>query len=368
MGRWPAPLLADYRVEVRTRVGGLNNARCRFDGGVIEAEFTRTLDDTSSAWVTVTAPTENDGCRDCRPVEWADELVFWRGDNPQPAWIGPIVSLTDTGAEFTIRAIDRSGLVGDRTASRNHPALGGALVDPGDLASWMLDEIDAQGPLGLEWHLHRDAAVGPVPAEVVAGDLLWDAFTDLAADAVDWTVVGPELHLGVPTMLHGTLPTLDTSKDWTEATATVERDAMGYASHVEVVGAAGVRAVYAGPAGPAARVYRPLRIVREGLTSQARAERMAQDLWADAQDPQLLIATGSASLSADCPITVEDLIPGRLLTVYRPGGVLPVAQQQRLVGCTVRCGSIVAGAGWALGELAVSIDLEPAAARQPVTA
>lgn len=359
---WAPPTAASYRIEVRGRAGG-RLAGCSLTEGDIQAEFTRTTDTVSEASVRVNAARVLDGCATCRPTPWDDELVFWRDNNPQPAWIGPVVSVSDEAGDLIIRAQDRMGNLGDRDAADDHPALRAGetpTVEPLQLVRWIVEQAGRRQSLGLAVVGYPTAAAGLVTAAVAAGDRLEPVLRALAENDIDWTVVGPTLHVGVPTVALPALPALSVSRHWTGGGegASLELSGVAQASHVVVQAAGGLRVVY--PAGPpVAGTYRPLYALREEMTSRAEAERLARDLWADAQEPAVTISTGSSSLSIDAPLAVEDLIPGRVITVHYDVGVLEAAQAQRLTGVTVTIGATVAGRSWDLAEQAVAVELQP---------
>lgn len=359
----PHPLEAEYRVEVRDR-SGQPNSRCQFVEGAITAGFSRLLDDTSTAYVTVQIPEENEPCADCIPRAWDDLLVFYRADNPEPIWRGPVVSWTYSRSELTINAADGTAELGDRRAVVDHPALAAGTtptVHPLDLVAWIFEQANIVTPLPLMlmrpvWPLN----IPLVTAEIAAGDLLADALDQLSRDWIDWTVAGNRLWYGAPTILLPELPMLDTSTSWMTEAPQIVHDGLSVASEVEVIGAGGVLARY--PTTNRATVYRPLRLVRENLTSQAQAEQLARDVWADSQTPQVLINT-NGTLSPECPIAPEDLIPGRAVTVAHEYGGRHALYQQRIASLDVTIGAVADTGGWALAETAVEVQLQPAKLR-----
>ena len=356
------PTTATYRIEVRNRETGQINPTCRFVEGLIEAEFGAVLDDISSAFVTITAPENNDGVAGAQLTEWVDELVFYRDRNPEPVWVGPIVGSTESMSELTIRAVDRLGNIGDRRAPINHPAFAreDPTVDPHDLALWILTAAEQQAPLGLTLIDPPYATSAPlVTAEIVAGDLLFDALTNLAEDSIDFTVVGPRLYFGAPTITVPDLPQLDTRIHWLEDGAAIDSSAMNMATEIEVVGVGGAVA-YWPPVPASSFLFRPLRLVRENITSVAQLERIARDAWASAQAPSVTVLT-DPSLSPDAPVAVEDLIPGRMLTIHHLRGERELYARQRLVAVTTSVQTVVGErGGWALAETSVQVELEPA--------
>lgn len=362
---WAAPTLATYRIEVRNIRTGLVKQGCLLVDGMISAEYGRTLDDGSSASVTVTAPDSNPGCVECVPAMWEDELVFFRDTNPEPVWQGPIVSVSDSVSELTILAVDRSANFGDRRATITHPAFAEDAVpsvNPLDLVRWIIDQAELVGGLGLRV---MRPAVGQVPlvtAQIAAGDLLFDALSDLAGDTIDWAVVGTRFYFGCPTVTLPPLPTLDTRLHWSENGASIERDGRAIAHEVEVIGGAGRTVRYAGPSSRLPGSYRPLRLIRERLTSEAHLRQIAKDVWAESQVPTVIVMA-DPSLSPDAPVAVEDLIPGRVISVFHDRGSRSVRAMQRLTAVTVSVSSGVDHGGWALMERAVNVELEPALRR-----
>ena len=357
------PTTATYRIEVRNRATGQINPTCRFVEGLIEAEFGAVLDDISSAFVTVTAPADNAGVAGAQLVEWVDELVFYRDNNPEPVWVGPIVGTAESMSELTIRAVDRLGNMGDRRAPINHPAFAREVpsVDPHDVALWLLTAAEQQGPLGLTLVDPPFATqAGLVTAEIVAGDLLWDALTGLAEDSIDFTAVGQRLFFGAPTITLPDLPQLDTRMHWLEDGAAIDTDGRNMATEVEVIGGGGAVAYWPVEAAPVSFLFRPLRLVRENITSVAQLERIARDAWASAQQASVTVLT-DPSLSPDAPVAVEDLIPGRMVTVHHQRVDRQVYARQRLVASTITVQTKVSDReGWALAETAVQVELEPA--------
>lgn len=359
----PTPTTATYRIEVRNRLTGQLNPTCRFVEGLIEAEFGAVLDDISTAYVTITAPSDNDGVAGAQLTEWVDELVFYREGNPEPVWLGPIVGSSESMSELTIRAVDRLGSIGDRRSPISHPALGRSAptVDPHDLALWLLSAAEQQGPLGLRLIDPPYASTPPlVTADIAAGDLLWDALRDLADSAIDFTVMGPRLYFGAPTIQLTDLPQLDTRLHWLEDGAAIETDARNMATEIEVLGGGGAVAYWPVYPDPVSPLFRPLRLIRENVTSEAELERIARDAWAQSQSPTTTVLT-DPSLSPEAPVAVEDLIPGRLVTVHHLRGERELFIRQRLVASTVSVQTIVGDSGgWALAEMSVQVELEPA--------
>lgn len=365
---WAPPTEARYRIEIRSRQTGARRAGCSITAGAVEAEWRRTTDTTSDASVKINAANLLDGCADCRPVEWDDELVFYRDDDPTPAWgPGPIVSMTDEAGDLTIRAVDRSANIGDREAAADHPAIRAGdtpTVQPLDLIRWIVEQASRRDPVGLRVVGYPSDHVGLVTAKIAAGDPLGAVLSQLGEGDVDWTVVGPTMHVGLPTVTLPALPVLSCASHWADggAGASLDRSGVAVCSHVIVHAAGGVRVIF--PADPQPeRTYRPLRVVRELMTSRPEVERYAAETWADAQEPQVTISTGSSSLASSSPVTVQDLIPGRVVTVAYDVGVLRSAAAQRLSSVTVRIGSVVDGDGWALAEQSVSVEFQPAKRR-----
>ena len=361
------PTTATYRIEVRNRLTGQINPTCRFVEGLIEAEFGAVLDDISTAFVTVTAPAENDGVAGAVLTEWVDELVFYRDGNPEPVWIGPIVGTAESLSEFTVRAVDRLGNMGDRRAPISHPAsrLSIPTVDPHDAALWLLTAAEQQGELGLRLIDPPYATTASlISVEVTAGDLLFDALTDLARDSIDFTVVGPRLYFGAPTITLTDLPQLDTRLHWLEDGAAIDTDARSAATEVEVIGGGGAVGYWPPDPEPASFLFRPVRLVRENITSVAQLQRIARDAYAAARETVVTVLT-DPSLSPEAPVAVEDLIPGRVLTIHHQRGERELYARQRLVATTVGIQTVVDGHGWALAEMSVQIELEPAVRQLP---
>jgi hypothetical protein len=359
------PLDADYRIELRDRWTGQPHSRCLLIEGEITGLWTRTPDAVSNAYVTVGVPDENSGCADCVPRPWEDLLCFYRGVNPEPVWRGPVVSWSASRNALTINAIDGMGEIGDRRATADHPALTHGTtptVHPLDLLAWVIEQANAVTPLPIVpmtpvWPLN----VPLVTAEIKAGDLLSGVLDDLSRDWIDWTAAGNRLWYGAPTILLPELPPLDTDTSWQNEPPEIITDGIAQATDVEVVGAVGIVGRYPQRL-DRSTFHRPLRLVRENLTSQQQADELARDVWADSQAPQVLIST-TGSLSPDCPVAPEDMIPGRTVNVTHRRAGTTRGYQQRIAGVSVSIGSIGAGSGWALAELSVQIDLQPAKLR-----
>lgn len=319
---------------------------CRFDER-FSGSFTRVLDRTSGATLTLT-----DACCACVPVPWAHEIGFYRSGQTSPVWQGPVDSVTDTGREIAVTALDKSAYWYKRNTSADL-SHAGAAVDAATLFSELVAQAEAGSPTGLLFVPSGPTGVmvtRVVPINQKIGPIL----DDLSNGAIDWTVVGLQAFAGGATVKAGGALVLATSDDWDpDELPEVVTDGHSQITRVVLHAQGDIVSIY--PPGPA--VADPdFGIIEEEISkiqipSQAEADAYAKSYYERHQGPQVHISTARSAVSKRFPYEMADLIPGRLFNVLVNTSCVEQLLTLRLSQTTT---TIVDG-----HEESVKIDLQP---------
>ena len=183
--------------------------------------------------------------------------------------------------------------------------------------------------------------------DLIIGQIL----RQISRAVVDWSVVGRRLYVGALVVPVTAVPLLGVDH-WVDQGPTVERDGDGVVSQVIVRAANGVRATWPIAPAPGFAGLRDRVVSEPGITDPELALARAQTLFERWSTSSFSVVTGQSSLGPQAPVTVHDLVPGRVVNVAIPDSCLgSVVTPLRVTKTTVR---IEDG-----HEVAVLVDLQP---------
>lgn len=318
---------ATYEVAVQDRSTGAVLGGCRFTEGT--ASFNRGLNIISQAEIT----TPSRGCEcECIPEDRSAELAFYRSDQPEePVWVGPITRVVDDPAANTIRiaAFDRLYWAEGAPASRDIVYSAPNEIDIVELFDQLMTEaVNYEDPVIDRYFGGKFGALPPLGGLLVESSLqqnesVWSVIAGLSKSALDFTMVGPHLYWGSPTIpIERGSPI--TSDAW-ETPPIIDRDFGSVGSRVIVTIGGGLKGIYpplTETETATAGGKRTLFVADTSLNTQAEADAKAKDVYDQNSAPVDFVITGDGSLSSRFPGTVADLVPGRLYPVTAFGQCL----------------------------------------------
>jgi hypothetical protein len=324
----------DYQVAIYDREGEAQRGEVEPS----EVTWTRVLDDTSEAQVTV--PYAGIDC--CQLLgdtrTWCNTLVISRdGDR---VWEGPITRISYTDEETVISARDVSQWL-FRRKIRELLAFTAPQQDLAYIAEALIQHGLAPDDPNVLPYLHVLPS-GIVGARSYAADsgYVLDALRELGRTGVDWTALGRRIIISGEQPL-GRLATLS-DEDFLGQLTIVE-DGLAAATDATVIGK-GVRG-HAGGMG-ACGLLEVLVTEEEILdTSSAQAEAQAI-VNAGYPSPIYLEVPDGVQLASDAPVSISDLIPGVVIPVASERTCRTVAADLRLLKVTA---SFTADAGERVG-------------------
>lgn len=296
-----------------------------------DAQLQYRLDRTAPADVVV--PLDAPGCDSLSPTKWVDELVAYRIGDTRPGstdnlgrWVGPLANWrVDYDAnQLLLTFVDRSRWPFKALATRNIVVNGTveecwqALIDDAELSNVSGLDMSPTSPTGGTWEL-RVEKDSPLEPHLLA----------LSDAALDWTVFGATALVGGTTVPTAPFATLDLAEHWETRAAVIEERGEALTTQVVVHGAGGVIGRW--PANPTVGRAGSHRksITDVTVESDIAATERAKTLYELAQ-ATLLLYPGQGSLGRNSPITVGDLIPGRIFELADPSGVISIGQLGRL--------------------------------------
>lgn len=321
-----------YRVEIRDKDTGEIVDGCDLKNQIVKGSFNRTLDGISEAELLVTLPQDNcksSGHCDCAVTERQHELAITRLDRPnEPAWVGPITRTVDDPFQGNIayRAKDRLFWAEGAQALRALAHEAPNEVDIVQVFRELLDLIDAYQDTGLDSYFEGRFGQLPPLGELLVeigiepGDSLYSSMLGLAKNSLDWTVVGPHLYWGSPTIPVKDGPTI--TPIHFSSPPIIDRDANNTTSQVVVTGAGGIRGVFPEVDTDTGRGRRSLFVSDNTLNTQTEANALAQTIYEQNSQPNDFIITGDGSVSDSFPLPLHELIPGRLFPIRAEGQCL----------------------------------------------
>jgi len=354
---------ATYRIEVLHRVSGRRVAGCFFTSGNITANFNRVFNAKSTASLVLlnsnsgglcTGCTPN-GCP-CIPKKRKHELAFYRNDEKDPVWIGPVTGTTvdGTNGALTIRAEDRTYWWEGAPAQRG--IVGNYTID--ELFRRYTDQAEEYQPSGLQ---RRDGAVTASPNDlnvnVGAGDELYGEILSLAKTLMVFTVVGNQVYYGAPALPMKDGPAIKASRSLAgDGQITVDEDGTNILTRVNFIGANGVTSSYPPVEVDLGYGKRTSFEADTNVDDQDEADARSKAIFDQNTEPQTFLVTGGNSLSPSFPGTLKTLVPGRFFPVEADSGcAITPAERRRLNFVSVNIEATEAN-GWQLEEKRVAVD------------
>ena len=291
-----------------------------------DVEWTRTLDETSSARIVVQP--DGDCCERLGKVRsWRHYLNIWR--DGAPVWSGPIIQVEWSLGSVEIWAGDILAFL-DRRVPHADITFGGA--DLVDIAKWLIDDgfapddpghtIEAVGRAGVRGGRKYRRGIGQT------GDHL----RDLAETRLDYTAVGsrivllPESHaVTVGRLSDADLPEgLVVAED---GTALGTRWIVAGDEDGDVYGEAGGTDPYYG--------LLERYVEQTTITTNAAATDAARSRLRASLPVPVFIDTQEVTISPDAAVEVPLLVPGWCLDITTQVTCRPVSQRLKIVGLKV---------------------------------
>jgi hypothetical protein len=313
------------------------------DGAVItdanlltSVEWTRTLDDVSTAKITVVP--EGDCCAALGRVRsWRHRLVIYRGDafRTTPVWEGPIIVPTWNSDSVEITAMDVLGWLDYRVP---HHDIRFRSEDLATIATWLVEDgfapddpghtVEVIAPTGIRGDREYQTDVGQT------GDHL----RDLAETGLDYTALGNKILL-LPEEFCARVGSL-TDADFPEGLKVVEDGSsmatrwVVHGKEPENAGDPGVK----GGAGGMHPYYGLLeRSVEESsiLDNPSALAAAKSKLRASVPAPVVIDTSQDVSLAPDAAVDVASLVPGWCVDVTTTSTCRTISQSLKVQGLKV---------------------------------
>ncbi|TDC23416.1 hypothetical protein E1265_12830 [Streptomyces sp. 8K308] len=291
-------------------------------------EWTRTLDDTSTASVTISP--DGDCCERLGEVRaWRHRLVIWR--DGEFVWDGPILRPEWTSDGLEIQAADIAAIL-DRRVPHQSVDFGGD-SDLADIAAWLIEDGYAPADPGHEVQIVAPAGVRGARSYTRDVGQTGDHLRELAEAGIDYTVVGhtivllPETH----TVSLGQLTDMDLP-----AGLTVVEDGAALATRIIVAG--DEEADVMGEVGDIDEYYGLLEryVQQNSIPDRPSAEAAARALLRSSRSVPVWLDSAQVTLSPDAPVNVSRLVPGWCLDVTSTATCRVLSQRLKIVGVRVR--------------------------------
>lgn len=347
-----------YKVEIVDENGG---TICDFSDRQIEGEFARSNGFVvNGASITVDQESCAD-CEDCEPIERRHELKITRDDWTEPAFIGPFLRQVDDPLQRTIRYVAQSRLYWWAGAPAVRGVnLSGPVVDVLRSIFLLADEYEESG-LDFDF-TGRGAPTPPNNGVTIETSIAQDASVlekvlSLAKSTFDGTVVGRDLYWGAPAVAIEAGPPLDTSH-WKDNPPITDRDGSDVGTRVIVAAAGGIVASF-----PATEVdlgfrKRTIFVSDSNLDDQAEADAFAEEIYNQNTEPTNFLVTGEGSLNETAPLSLHELIPGRLHKISAQGQCLTTEETLQLTNVIVQFGTEVVKGQRTIAERRVAVDFQ----------
>lgn len=283
---------------------------------VISGTATRKKDDTSTASLTLAASAD---C--CTVVEGinplAHELLIFRGDDPDPWWVGPVCQIDQDLFQNRIRisAKDLTKWFDLRVFHQDH-----AWTDE-DLATIMVEMINDGldlGPVadnpGIQFSISPTGVLYSTDVRAAVRQTIGQGIRSLSDQGIDWTMIGRVFwafrHTSAPKG-----PTL-TAASFTKPPK-LRRSADTYGSHYYALGTSGV-AGFGGNYDPYYGLVERI-IADPNISNNFDADNRAQSAADQSNVGSFIDPNTTSSLSPRSLLEFSDLIPGCVFPVSLPG-------------------------------------------------
>lgn len=315
-----------HTYSITHRSGGLVTA----SGVLTSVEWNRTLNDSSSAQVTIGVSGAN-CCTELANIRsWRHQLWIYRDD--AFVWSGPITGV-DWGAEtVTVTAVDLIGLLDRRVPHQDFTFTG---TDVTEIARQLVEDGFAPDDPG-----HSVTVIGP--AMVAAGRTYTqdvgqtaDHLRDLADGGMDFTATGNNIII-LPDGFCDVVGRLSDA-DLPEG-VTVTEDGASLATRQLVSADTESTIVGTAEATGAVRDYYGLLEVYSqdtSISSQADADTAAAARLASSAATPIVIDSQNVTLAPTANVDLRSLVPGWCLQISTAATCLPVSQVLKIVGVQV---------------------------------
>lgn len=300
-------------------------------------EFHRLSDDSSGAQIRIEGRAQCcDWASKVRP--WEHELVVYWGD--ERAWSGPVTEVDWVEDELRIGCKDRMEWMRHRKIHNNHEY--GAGIDLSTIFRDLVVDglsIDTSPNITLAVQLCGVTVGAAEGRKYLAGQTKYvnDAINELARTGVDWTCVDFTCYVGGPGAFSPTI--LRPSHFENEPEATIDGNEFGTRFYVvgagrgedadTIVGTNIVDPALEAQYGIHERISSEAEI-RDQLSANAAAQTRF-DLFGRTGPPFYL---PGGKLIASAPVSINDLIPGRIFRVQAEDPCKPIPGFMRLASVT----------------------------------
>lgn len=301
-------------------------------------EWTRVVDDTSTARVSV--PVAGPDC--CRLLssvnDWCNQLALWRyaGGRPQLVWQGPVTYLDYGRDDVVIDAQDVTAWLFKRRIRElidYTAATGAGPADLVDIAVALVAHgLDPDDPGIADFLLAVPSGVVGERQYVANSAYVGDALAELARTGIDYTTIGRRLIIAGEIPI-ATLPTL--GDDHFAGEIRVIKDGRAAASDATVVG----KGVIGRASTPGACGLLEVLVNEEEILDQPSADAEAASLVAGGTPTPLIVNVPDGSqLDPRAPVGINDLIAGVQVPVTSTQTCRRVASGLRLQRLAVSFG------------------------------
>lgn len=295
---------------------------------LIEAEWSRVLDDTSAARIVVRP--DGDCCQAMGRVRsWRHRLDLYR--EGIPVWSGPIITITWSAEEVQVVAADITAWLDRRVPHRDMrfvatdlSVVAERLISDGFAPDDPGHEVQIVGPSHVRGDREYEEDVGQT------GDHL----RDLLNTGIDMTTVGSRI-LILPEDHCDRVGSLG-DDDFPEGLTVVE-DGAALATRWVIHGNTNEDEAVKGVAGGTDGYYRLLERVDEetSILDSGSAAAAARSRLRASQPAPVFIDSQTATLSPDAPVEVASLVPGWCLDITSTATCRTIQQTMKLFALTV---------------------------------
>lgn len=327
-----------YTIEVRPRPGAPYGTNCTLgDHGDMTWRFLRGVN-TPGAEATIIV--ENvEGCCDCIPKKWRDEIFFWRHHplkdrNSHLAYYGTVTSVTEEPSSRAITIVAQTNDVrafgGKIVATDDHIYTDAGLdefdvatpdtrIDAMTLFLELWNDAEAQQPSGLTIQPEDPGLTGVLMScNAPAGTSLGPELQRVMDAAVDVSVVGNVMYVGALDISATPFSTLNPDADWDQSRLAVVDDGELTVTAVTVNGKDGSTATY--PTDSAEWNHPEVGILHEVLNVNsiegddecAAYAKSYYELHSPEQDVYVSTERENGTVSCDWPVPMSLMVPGRI--------------------------------------------------------